>query len=373
MKQKENISLCVLFIVAIWLVPIVVFLSGDREFSENENRYLAGRPVFSMDNILSGKFMEDTQKFLDDQFPAREACISLKTDIQRFLGNREINGVYLCRDDYLIERWSDSEFCPEQLMENIRAVNGFASVHEADRVSVIIVPTAGLVLEDKLPQNAPMFDQNIALDMLQNNLRGCSYIDLRKVLSENRDQYLYFKTDHHWTARGACLAYQAWRGSEGEALSERKFEYNVASGGFHGSLYSKILNRGQAFDSIEMLKEQIPCSVAYNFGRVQSESIYSMERLEEKDKYQVFLNGNHPEITIRSENKNGEKLLIFKDSFANVFVPFIVGDYESIHIIDLRYFNKDIEKYISENHITRFLFLYNIKNFSEDTDLKSIL
>ena len=81
---------------------------------------------------------------------------------------------------------------------------------------------------------------------------------------------------------------------------------------------------------------------------------------------------NHPELTICSENKNGKHLLIFKDSFANAWIPFAVNDFESIHVIDPRYFNGDIEGYIEENGITESLFLYNIRNFCEDKKLAKL-
>ena len=105
---------------------------------------------------------------------------------------------------------------------------------------------------------------------------------------------------------------------------------------FQGSLYSKVLGSGCARDSIELYrrKQEVPYTVSYQQKKTVSDSVYAMENLEKKDKYQVFLNGNHPELTICSENKNGKHLLIFKDSFANAWIPFAVNDFESIHVID---------------------------------------
>ena len=98
-----------------------------------------------------------------------------------------------------------------------------------------------------------------------------------------------------------------------------------------------------------------------------------MEHLSQKDKYQIFLNGNHPEITINTPQKNGKNLLIIKDSYANAFVPFLINDYETIHIIDPRYYNGSIDSYIADNKIDECLFLYNIKNFCEDTSIPETL
>lgn len=91
--------------------------------------------------------------------------------------------------------------------------------------------------------------------------------------------------------------------------------------------------------------------------------MYDIKFLDKKDKYLVFLGGNHPEITIKTENYNGKSLLIFKDSFANAFIPFLINDYEKIHVIDLRYFKNDINEYIQNNPVNEYLFLYCTKNF----------
>lgn len=75
-------------------------------------------------------------------------------------------------------------------------------------------------------------------------------------------------------------------------------------------------------------------------------------------------------MTIETSNKNGRRLLIVKDSFANALVPFLIGDCESIHLIDLRYYRGSLEDYISQREINEFLILYNLKNFCGEKNLK---
>ena len=70
--------------------------------------------------------------------------------------------------------------------------------------------------------------------------------------------------------------------------------------------------------------------------------------------------------------KNGKHLLLIKDSFANAFLPFLVDHYETIHVIDLRYYNGNLDSYIADNKINECIFLYNIKNFCEDKNISSI-
>lgn len=366
----------VLFLLALFAVPLITLLSEDKTFSENENRYLTRKPRLSFEEILSGSFMQDTEEYVRDQFPGRDFFIAARADLTRAAGGREINGVYLGRDGYLLEKWLDSDFDPEQLMRNIEAVNRFSGQHDTDKVSVMIVPTSGFVLHDKLPENAPMFDQNTAFKMMLDNISAkAEFIDTRELMLNHRDEYIFYKTDHHWTSRGAFLAYSHWRGENGESVSEGEFKIEEATNSFKGSLYSKTLLSSCPADKIELYTEAVPTdyTVYYNFGREVSHSVYALDNLQKRDKYQVFLDGNHPEATIQTGNENGKRLLIFKDSFANSFIPFLLSDYESIHIIDLRYFISDIEDYIAENSVTEYLFLYNLKNFCEDKNLEKCL
>ena len=139
-------------------------------------------------------------------------------------------------------------------------------------------------------------------------------------------------------------------------------------------MYSKVLNRNSTSDSIDIFDEEDSksYSVYYNFGKSNNNSIYDFEKLNRKDKYQVFFGGNHPEIKIETRNKNGKHLLVFKDSYANAFIPFLINDYETICVIDLRYFNNDLKKYISDNNISDILVLYNIMNFSNDKSVEKV-
>lgn len=374
MKKIGQITAIVLFLAMLYGIPVSFLIQKDIAFSENENRYLADKPLLSLENMLSGKFMEGTERYIDDQFPQRDFWVSLKSDFLRLTGRKEINGVYLAGDGYLIEKWPESEFDEKQLTENIEALNCFAKRHPEQKISVMLVPTAGMILKDKLPENAPMFDQQIAYDLVKRGLGGISYIDLIPLLTEHSTEDLYYKTDHHWTTRGAFLAYSAWCEANACSADLDSFLTELVTDKFQGSLYSKVLGSYCVADKIELYRqrEEAAYDVAYNFGKMRSHTVYARERLLQKDKYQVFLNGNHPEVTIRTSQTNGRHLLIIKDSFANAFVPFLLKEYETIHLIDLRYYNGNIDDYMLENEINECLILYNIKNFCEDKNILDI-
>ena len=102
-------------------------------------------------------------------------------------------------------------------------------------------------------------------------------------------------------------------------------------------------------------------------------SIYNMDALKGKDKYTVFFGGNHSITDIKTKNKTGKTLLIIKDSFAHSLAPFLIKDYDRIIMLDLRYFNKSLKKYLSENKITDLLVLYSTPDFAEDANIGRLL
>ena len=374
MKNILKTAYIVLFLAALCAVPVSFPFIKDKEFSENENRYLAAKPDFSFSGLIDGEFTKEAEKYIDDQFPLRDLWTSAKVNILKAVGCRDINGVYLCEDGYLIEKWLDSDFNSKQLKENISAVNLFLTSHKSEKSSVIIVPTALEILSEKLPYGAPFFDQSDAFEIIEENIDSKIFYNPEDILIKHNNEYIYYRTDHHWTSYGAFLTYCGWTGKS-EDVTVKEYDITCATNSFLGSLYSKVPGLKCTNDEIFLYNERSnnTYTVFYDYGRTENDSIYADNHLSEKDKYLVFLDGNHPEITIKTSVKNNRKLLIFKDSYANSFIPFLLSDYEEIHIIDPRYFNRKIDEYISENGINEFLFLYNIKNFCEDSSLSKVL
>lgn len=375
MKKKLYLFGIVLFLLPLFLVPVFMFISPDREFSENENRYLAQAPSLSLRGLFSGEFMEDTEKYMDDQFPLRDFWTSAKTELLLASGSREINGVYICDDGYLIERWDDTALDTELYLENLRRIEALAGRHPEIDFSFMPVPWAGDVQEELLPANAPRIDQDWLYSQAEESLSLTELIDLRPVFEQHREDQLFYRSDHHWTSYGAFLAYSLWAESRGGTVELSDYQVETVTENFLGALYSKVLDPGCPEDSIQLyLKAGEPAyTLSLNYGKSSGDSLYDMEKLDEKDKYLVFQGGNYPEMSIVTENKNGQHLLILKDSFANSFLPFLISDYESIHVIDPRYFNRDLEEYMAEKGINHCLQLFSMKSFSESQDLARLI
>lgn len=385
--KKVRIIIIIVFIGFFVLISGASLIIKDREFSPNENRYLAETPELSWDNILSGKFQDGLEDYLRDQVCFRDGWITVKTGIQKACGDTDIGGAYVGKDGYDFEKITPEDVDEKQVDRNIKAVEDYfmtaSETIDKQKLSFLLVPTSGLVMQEKLPKNARLFDQEKYIDQVQKAMKDYNFVDVRDTLMDHNEEYIYYKTDHHWTSAGACLAYDAWRErTGGEAETEDGLVKNVVSDKFRGSLYSKILDADSAYDEIwtyGLQKDEAfgskDCTVTID-EKQQLDSIYDDEKLQEKDKYAYFLGGNYGQVHIQNQKAaskaKGKNILIIKDSFANSFVPFVTQDYENIYMVDLRYYNGDMKAYLQEHEITDVLVLYNVSNFISDRNIHKL-
>ena len=385
--KKVRIIIIIVFIGFFVLISGASLIIKDREFSPNENRYLAETPELSWDNILSGKFQDGLEDYLRDQVCFRDGWITVKTGIQKACGDTDIGGAYVGKDGYDFEKITPEDVDEKQVDRNIKAVEDYfmtaSETIDKQKLSFLLVPTSGLVMQEKLPKNARLFDQAKYIDQVQKAMKDYNFVDVRDTLMDHNEEYIYYKTDHHWTSAGACLAYEVWsEHTGGEAEKKDELAENVVSDKFRGSLYSKILDAESAYDEIwtyGLQKDDAfgskDCTVMID-EKQQLDSIYDDEKLQEKDKYAYFLGGNYGQVHIQNQKAaskaKGKNILIIKDSFANSFVPFVTQDYENIYMVDLRYYNGDMKSYLQEHNITDVLVLYNISNCISDRNLHKL-
>jgi len=367
-KNKIIIPVFILFLTSLLILNII---TPDKDFSESENRVLSQLPSFSFDKLMTGKYTKDIEDYITDQFTFRDYWVSLKSDMERLLLKTQNNGIYFGKDEYLLE---DYEEPSEQIDKNISNINKFKNKLPDVFTSVVLVPTSVKIYEDKLPLFASPDNELASINKTKNNLNeNINFIDVYEALNSKKDEHIYFRTDHHWTMRGAYYAYETLANSLNiTPYSKEDFNSEIVSKSFYGTLYSKSNDRSVSPDSIEIFKPKfdIDYTISYVDTETKSNSLYEYSHLSKKDKYSLFLDGNHSLINIKTSVNNGKKLVIFKDSYSHCFIPFLANHYEEIHVIDLRYYKLNIYDYIEENNIDEALFLYNILTFSEDKNLR---
>ena len=372
-KEIRNKITVGIFSVLLFGLAIGNQLYPDKEFSQNENRILQKKPRFSVKSLLNGTFGEDYESYLSDQFIGRDQWITLKTNSDKALGKKEINGVYFAKDGYLIEKHTKDELDPKQYKKNVSRIkevtNTYTKLLGKDHVRVMFAPTASCILRDKLPSFAPEDPQEDILNDLKKSAKKGTFVDLRPIMKKKKNEYIYYRTDHHWTTLGAYYAYTEWANSvEIKPIPMNQWKKENVSKDFLGTVYSKV-NQATKKDTIQFWtrKSGEKYEVVYDMGQKKSNSLYERSYLKKKDKYSAFLDGNHALTVIRNKKvKNGKKLLIVKDSYAHSFAPFIASHFEEVHLIDLRYFNMGISDYVKQYKITDMLMLYHAMSYATD-------
>ena len=362
----RNKVISILFILMLFAGAAAHLIMPDRVYSESEKRNLQQVPSASVASVLSGKFGSELETYLADQFPGRDNWVAAKTICERLSGKRESGGVYYADDGYLIEIYRS--FNGKQTSANVAAVRALQDAMDEAGIPMrtMLVPTTSHILSEKLPPYAPTADQQSVADYAAR--RGLRLVPVTDALAEHRDEYIYYKTDHHWTSLGAYYAYAAWMCAKDLTPAPlTDWTKETLSTEFRGTTYNKVNDPWAAHDTIDAYYRNPAHSVDYNRGYYVTDTIYERRYLEGRDQYGVFLNSNQ-ETTVITGPGTG-KLLILKDSFANTFAQFVVDDYAETHLIDLRFFRGSVRKYIEKNGITEVLVLYNIANFTSDTDL----
>ncbi|MGI6279596.1 MAG: DHHW family protein, partial [Acutalibacteraceae bacterium] len=222
----------------------------------------------------------------------------------------------------------------------------------------------------------------------------CGYIDLFSTFREkyNAGEYVYYKTDHHWTAEGAYIAYceimKKW-GLEKSIIPKESFKFEKIKG-FYGTTWSKAGMKFVPPDTMEIwslgndddfvtdcISEQVKKSK--DNKRVTVKQKYksfsgwlNRDYLEKKNKYAAFLDGTHNEQTVfLKSGEKRERLLIVKDSFANTLVPFLAQHFDLV-IINLSNNISNATKYANEYECNRVLIVYNFENLTGSNSLAGI-
>ncbi|MDB7979190.1 MULTISPECIES: DHHW family protein [Faecalicoccus] len=365
-KMSPILAVCVV------IVCVLNLLWPDAKTSSMENRSLQQFPTISLSSINDGQFFKDVNNWYSDQFVGRDQWIQLKYLISKMTGVKKVDDVYLGKGALIEDTSAVNE---EQKERNIQAINQFCT--KSGKASYfLLAPNAVSVQSDKLPSFATPLDQNAQIDDYLSKLdASIQKVDVRDSFKEHKNEYLYYKTDHHWTSLGSYYAYQALSSSMDLGQTEIS-DYHVypVSTDFKGTLSGKV---GSAFmeDQIDIYvpKENSEYIMTDETSRDSSRSIYSMDALHTKDQYTVFLSGNTGRISLEMDNDSDRHLLLIKDSYANSMIQFLIPHFRTIDIIDPRYYFEDVSKLLDSQLITDILFLYNSNTLMQDTSIADCL
>lgn len=360
-----------LFLFLLVGFSVLNFFWPKRDMSDLENRKLAQLPSFSIKTLLNGDFLQDFSTYMQDQVAFRDTWIDLESAFNNLaFGKVEESNILLGKDGWMFTKLFDvSPDTQKQLSKNLNAVTNFASRHPG-KVTFLLAPSASVIYPEKLPVGAPMVDENAMLDDIFAQVSSSAdVLDLRDVFTREKDEYIYYKTDHHWTTQGAYLAYQQFCQLKGLTPFDTTARESVSIPDFYGTHYSAARRWDVQPDVITYYPLDNPMTIYDITGETQysarkTETMVNTEKFQTRDKYAAFLDGNNGYSVIEG---NGEgSILVVKDSYANCFVPFLTENYAKIGVVDLRNFSYGLDSTIESEGYDQVLILYNSQTFIAD-------
>ncbi len=362
--------LSALFIGTVFFFAVLFWLLPDRAMSETENRALAGAPKVTVSSILDGKFTADIAVYMADQFPARDFFVTVKAGVETLLGKGGNNGVLIGDGGTLVTR----EDLPntDNMKTNLSAIAAFSAYCEAGGIPVTVAITGRTadVLDHTLPAYYGSAYSDRLWDTLQSqaNALGVDILNLRDPLRARAKagEYVYYRTDHHWTTLGAYYGTADILSAMGKTIAPiDTFTRETVSDAFYGTTWSKAGASWIEPDTMEFFRYDGDESYSTSILDLGSErtfpGFYDTDYLTKKDKYSAFISGNRALVRVQAiDGEPRETLLLFKDSFAHAAVPFLAQHYDLI-IADLRYYNtKAPVGLLGEYDVDAVLFLYNV-------------
>ena len=368
-KTGEKI-LCALFCITLALFPLLYLLLPEKDFSENEKRFLSHAPELTTASLMSGAFSEQAENWAADHMPARDFFVGLDAYYTLYSGRQATKEIYRGKSGRLYE--APVPFHEKAIRRNMAAVNDFAET-TGRQIDLMLVPSAGYILQEDIPYPKDPYQDDRIAETAENAcgsaLRFLSLFDLFE--DSPAAESLYFRTDHHWTSRGAWTAAQYYLREKGRTLPEAQDWTIKEIPGFCGTTWSRSALWGTPPETLELWSSGTEFSV---FNRdhpdTEHEGLFYPEHLEESDKYPVFLDGNHSLVRIRNASPSASgRLLVIRDSFANCLGCFLAEAYEETVLIDLRYYRLPVSELLKEESFDDILILYSINNFAEDANI----
>ena len=393
-------------------------------YSDVEKRELAKFPEFSFTALVSGRYFKDIDTWFADTFPFREGLITVNSKLSelRGVGDR-IYGLNDMAVQTVPEVTSGKEpektgkeensattekqtepTVPDQINDVTQTLGGvlvigdsgyeYCSFHQnvADKYAGIInktakelkgissvycmvVPTSmDITISDNVRKGINSCDQSEVAKYIYDSLNtGAKTVDLYTQLRMHRDEYVYFRTDHHWTALGAYYAYEKFCETAGyKPITLDKYK-KVSYGDFLGSFYGDTNNSAMRKNPDDLIAYLPPYKSSLTFTNPEGKSfnwdlVHDVSNYPISQKYNSFAGSDNPFTVIENLSKEkGKTCLVIKESFGNAMIPFLVGKYKKVYVIDYRYYKKGIIAFAKQNKINDVLFINNASAVRSDT------
>lgn len=346
MKRNQSLAVMLSFVAFIFLFAAAFFASPDQAFSEEENRSLRTLPRLSWERLASGAYADTVNEYFADQFPLRNGFVGLKGLTELTLLHGENNGILLGKNGRLAQRLFDAHLHTGECVTDTdcydpatldAAGEGLARATNALDVPFTVLLTGRAIDVASADFSYPAGSQSDAMRERIKRAAGdrVDYLDTVPMLRAKSEagEDVYFKTDHHWTARGAYYAYTELMkrfSMEDQTLPESAFTKQTVSENFYGTAWSAGGMKFVPSDKIAVwLHGNEESFLVTEDGK--EGSLYRWSYLSQKDQYSIFPCGTHDMVTvIQKTERDRPVLLMVKDSFANALAPFLAQHFDLV-------------------------------------------
>lgn len=384
MKHRHCIATVVSFVLLLCVTAILFWLIPDKNFSARENRSLQTLPRFDAEKLFAGELSHAYNDYYADQFVARDVLVTIKGTLELLSGKGENNGILMGNGGQLAKRLfdtaradgnatTDSDVIDTMHLQN--AAKGINRAMENAEVPLVVFLTGRTADVAASAFLYPTEASDKMLATLRENVDDhAHYLDLvpnyRTLYADG--EYIYYRTDHHWTTLGAYYSYceilKAY-GMEKDIIPAENFQKEIVANDFYGTFASASGFHFVPPDTVELwlLGNEDEFLVTAD-GRVLDGGFYNRAHLSGNDKYSVFLDGTHDVVTVTK--KDGQKrptLAIFKDSFANSVAPFLAQHFDLVlyNLSSPRTDYTDVTAYTKACDADAALVLYTLGNVIE--------
>jgi len=348
--MREKITSIVFCCILFSFFLLVTVFPKDAKAEVQENRPLAKMPEFSLKSLFSGEFTTSFETYLSDNVGMRSDLVNLGTEFKKLQGIQNeksgklkelpSGGSLALTDGKIMEIYKRNQTAEQNYIDTINSYGqSFGNSHN---VYLLLAPTQ-IEFDNSKYKNLSDSEKE-TIDNVYSSVVNVKTADAYTQLKAHSGEYVYFRTDHHWTQRGAYYAYRSLMSTAGyEAVDINDLTVHNHNG-FLGYLYNQANSPEYAkyADNIEYYSNGKNYEViargpddAGNLVNYKSR-IYCPPADDASPLYSVFMGGDHAYCEINTDVKNGKCALVIKDSYANALLPLLTNNYEKIIVIDPR-------------------------------------
>lgn len=361
--MSNKITVIIFAVLMLGLSAFAV-LKPRTEYSESERRKLAAFPKFTLSSFESGSFAKNFETASLDQFPLRDKFRTVKALAQyKLFGFSDNNGIYITNGYAAKQLYPLNEASVKNAAGKINSIcENF--LNSSNKVVVAALPDKGFYLAENSGHLA--LDYEKLNEILRQNAPVGDYVDLTDTLSAD----CYYKTDTHWRQDKIAPAAEKIAAALGAEL-ENDYTTSTATDKFYGVYYGQSALPLPAEEINYVTSSAIDAAKVYNAETKTTGGIYDFDKLSGKDPYEFFLSGSVSLLKITNPTQqNGKRLVVFRDSFGSALVPYLVGAYSEITVVDTRYMNPSLLSEYVDFEGCDVLFLYSTLLLNDSYTLK---